>query len=236
MRGRSIPSSPHRRRPSGSGPTCTCPTARPWNLETPVPQHRRDGSPPAPHMEPEDTSICLGDVAHPDTWRKRRTLLDLRNCPGRRLLGIGNHDMLNSDHLRKAGFVDQHPAALCATDPPLALTHMPLREPPPGAVNVHGHLHDADAPSARHPATSSARTPLVAVLRIRTALTLDRTTTTRSSGSASGAHTRLTLTKHSLGHRADEIDSGRRATRPTTRTRYLTTSSDAPSAPLPHTC
>ena len=106
-------------------------------------------------MEPEDTSICLGDVAHPDTWRKRRTLLDLRNCPGRRLLGIGNHDMLNSDHLRKAGFVDQHPAALCATDPPLALTHMPLREPPPGAVNVHGHLHDADAPSARHPATST---------------------------------------------------------------------------------
>ena len=144
MRGRSIPSSPHRRRPSGSGPTCTVRPHGPGNLETPVPQHRRDGSPPAPHMEPEDTSICLGDVAHPDTWRKRRTLLDLRNCPGRRLLGIGNHDMLNSDHLRNAGFVDQHPAALCATDPPLALTHMP------GAVNVHGHLHDADAPSARH--------------------------------------------------------------------------------------
>ena len=106
----------------------------------------------------ENTIVCLGDVAHPDAWRKRRTLLDLRNCPGHRLLVLGNHDVLNTEHLRDAGFTDQHPAALCATDPPLALTHMPLREPPPGTVNVHGHLHDADAPSERHFNVSVERT------------------------------------------------------------------------------
>ncbi len=109
-------------------------------------------------IQPDNTIVCLGDVAHPDAWRRRRTLLDLRNCPGHRLLVLGNHDVLNTEHLRDAGFEDQYPAALCATDPRLALTHMPLREPPPGAVNVHGHLHDRDAPSERHFNVSVERT------------------------------------------------------------------------------
>ena len=71
---------------------------------------------------------------------------------------LGNHDVLNTEHLREAGFEDQHPATLCATAPPLALTHMPLREPPPSAVTVHGHLHDRDAPSERHFNVSVERT------------------------------------------------------------------------------
>ena len=43
---------------------------------------------------------------------------------GRRVLILGNHDL-------EAGFAVQHVAPLCATDPPLALTHMPLRRVAP---------------------------------------------------------------------------------------------------------
>ena len=215
-------------------------------------------------MEPEDTSICLGDVAHPDTWRKRRTLLDLRNCPGRRLLGIGNHDMLNSDHLRNAGFVDQHPAALCATDPPLALTHMPLREPPPGAVNVHGHLHDADAPSARHfqrqrrthrlrPRTArpSARDRRRRQDTPRDILSPDtpRCGTPYPDGAdpRQNHHHPIQRFRIRSPHPFDTHETPPRASSRRNRqrsssnaanhkNRHLTTSSDAPSAPLPHTC
>ena len=38
---------------------------------------------------------------------------------------------------------------LCATDPPLVLTHIPLLMVPAGAVNVHGHLHRAAGPPGR---------------------------------------------------------------------------------------
>ena len=41
---------------------------------------------------PDDTIICLGDVAHPDAWRDPRLMLDLRGCPGHRVLVLGNHD------------------------------------------------------------------------------------------------------------------------------------------------
>ena len=40
--------------------------------------------------------------------------------------------------------------ALTATEPPLALSHEPLRRIPPGAVNVHGHVHDGTEATARH--------------------------------------------------------------------------------------
>ena len=36
------------------------------------------------------------------------------------------------------------------TDPPLALSHVPLRQMPPGATNLHGHLHEGTEPTARH--------------------------------------------------------------------------------------
>ena len=39
---------------------------------------------------------------------------------------------------------------MCATDPPLVLTHIPLLKVPAGAVNVHGHLHRAAGPTNRH--------------------------------------------------------------------------------------
>ena len=101
-------------------------------------------------VRPGDTIICLGDVAHPNDWRDRRLMLDVRNCPGRRVLILGNHDVEDTEALRDAGFVEQHAAALCATEPALALTHMPLRRVPLTAINVHGHLHGVPAPSPRH--------------------------------------------------------------------------------------
>lgn len=108
-------------------------------------------------VRPGHTIICLGDVAHPDAWRDRRLTLDVRDCPGRRVLIVGNHDR-DRQALREAGFAVQHAAALCATDPPLALTHVPLRHVPPAAVNIHGHLHKADGPSRRHVNVSVERT------------------------------------------------------------------------------
>ena len=97
----------------------------------------------------DDTIICLGDVAHPDAWRDRRLVLDIQDCPGKRVLVLGNHD-LNRAALREAGFATQCSLALCATDPPLALSHYPLRQIPVGAVNLHGHLHEGTEPTRRH--------------------------------------------------------------------------------------
>ena len=97
-------------------------------------------------VRPDDTIICLGDVAHPDAWRDRRLVLDIRDCPGKRVLVLGNHD-LNRAALREAGFTMQCSLALCATDPPLALSHYPLRQIPVGAINLHGHLHEGTEPT-----------------------------------------------------------------------------------------
>ena len=97
----------------------------------------------------DHTIICLGDVAHPDAWDDRRLVLDVRNCPGERVLILGNHDR-NRDALRAAGFTTQHSLAVCATDPPLVLSHYPLHHLPVGAMNAHGHLHNRFEPTAWH--------------------------------------------------------------------------------------
>ena len=80
----------------------------------------------------EDLIVTLGDVAHPAIWAMPATVAALRNCPGRRILILGNHDVAAAERqrLRGAGFVEQHAAVLLATDPPLALTHVPLRRVP----------------------------------------------------------------------------------------------------------
>ena len=97
-----------------------------------------------------DWIICLGDVAHPQALENSEMLRRLRRCPGKRLLVVGNHDLEGRDALKTAGFESQHAAALCATEPPVALSHVPLRTVPPTAINVHGHLHGNPAPTPRH--------------------------------------------------------------------------------------
>ena len=88
----------------------------------------------------DETIINLGDVAHPDAWRDEDIAAAIRDCPGRRVLVIGNHDEHELDALAAAGFEEQ-----CR----LALSPAPLRRIPPGAVNVHGHVHDGAEATAR---------------------------------------------------------------------------------------
>ena len=75
------------------------------------------------------TIICLGDVLHEDVWRNESLMNEIRSCPGDRVLVLGNHDG-NARGLRRLGFTVQHTLALCATAPPLALSHEPLRQIP----------------------------------------------------------------------------------------------------------
>ena len=72
----------------------------------------------------DDTIICLGDVAYPDAWRDQRLVLDIRDCPGKRVLVLGNHD-LNRAALREVGFTTQCSLALCATAPPAGPEPLP---------------------------------------------------------------------------------------------------------------
>ena len=76
-------------------------------------------------------------------------MLNLRNCPGERLLVLGNHDH-DTEARHDAGFDSMFVAALCATDAPLGLSHLPLGRVPPRAINVHSHIHEAEAPSRHH--------------------------------------------------------------------------------------
>ena len=114
-------------------------------------------------VRPEDLLVTLGDVAHPAPWAHPPTVAALRNCPGRRILVLGNHDVADRERqrLRGAGFVEQHAAVLLATAPPLALTHVPLRRVPPTAVNVHGHLHGHPGPAGRYVNLSVEKTGYV---------------------------------------------------------------------------
>ena len=92
---------------------------------------------------------CLGDVGHPEAWWDDGLVLDVAECPGERVLVLGNHDR-DVAGLRRAGFHKTCRTALCATTPPLVRTHIPLLKVPAGAVNVHGHLHRAAGPTDRH--------------------------------------------------------------------------------------
>lgn len=93
-------------------------------------------------VEPGDTIICLGDIATAAGWRNTHLGMRLKSCPGTRWLVLGNHDVHHLTPLQTAGgFEKLTAAAVYASDPPLILTHTPLRQIPEGTVNVHGHTH-----------------------------------------------------------------------------------------------
>ena len=99
-----------------------------------------------------ETIICLGDVAIDGVWG---TLLErLRSAPGRKVLVIGNHEVNSAGNVEIDGFDEIHSTLYAPGDPPwdppLLLTHMPLRNVPDGCVNVHGHLHNRQSPSRTH--------------------------------------------------------------------------------------
>ena len=78
---------------------------------------------------PDDFVVCLGDVG------TGPSLTRLQGLPGRKVLVFGNHDRSAKGFDVVCGSVYSH------GDPPLLLTHVPLRRVPPACVNVHGHLH-----------------------------------------------------------------------------------------------
>ncbi len=69
----------------------------------------------------------------------RRALLDA--LPGRKVNILGNHDVVAVHAPLTDGWDATLGALVVASNPPLAITHCPLRDVPPGAVNVHGHMH-----------------------------------------------------------------------------------------------
>ena len=100
-------------------------------------------------VAPTDLFICLGDVAHAEAFEDEDLVARVRACPGRRLLVLGNHDLEWRDELTSMGFDEQVTAAITATNPPIALTHVPLARIPPGTVHAFGHLHGTGDPATR---------------------------------------------------------------------------------------
>lgn len=94
--------------------------------------------------------VFVGDMAMRDavgahTWRRIRGARGAEKC-----LVFGNHDLTGAGALRVDGF-DTICSVLCADgDPPLVFTHLPLTHTPCGAVNIHGHTHDAPAGCSPH--------------------------------------------------------------------------------------
>ena len=98
----------------------------------------------------DDILLHLGDIVHGiSLGQLAQRFPDLP--PKRKFLLLGNHDSAG----RIAIFMDHGWQVL---DPfearyggvRLFFTHEPLEEVPPGAINVHGHLHNRPAPSDRH--------------------------------------------------------------------------------------
>ena len=76
-------------------------------------------------VDPGDTIVCLGDATKGQT--DGPGINALRAMPGRKILVFGNHDRSprNFDEVR--GSLYSH------GDPPLVLTHVPMRRVPPNA-------------------------------------------------------------------------------------------------------
>lgn len=75
-------------------------------------------------VKPDDLIICLGDVAHPDFWNDPRHIEDVKCCPGRRRLIMGNHDIRQGEQLGAARIhgpgirVDELPPSLRSDELP----------------------------------------------------------------------------------------------------------------------
>ena len=91
-------------------------------------------------IAPADLTIHAGDFAPEFIGeRRRRTLLDA--LPGRKINVLGNHDVAALHAPLTDGWDASFGALVIASDPPLVVTHCPLRTVPPGSVNIHGHMH-----------------------------------------------------------------------------------------------
>ena len=98
---------------------------------------------------PADTIICGGDVAlrgalgPPRPPSARRARLDA--MPGRKVLGVGNHDLGPTGKPTRAGADEASMTLVIPGEPTLLVTHLPLSRVPAGEVNLHGHVHNHEA-------------------------------------------------------------------------------------------
>ena len=95
-------------------------------------------------VAPEDTILILGDVTVHPLWG--RQLKRVRQAPGRKILVYGNHEITRAGSVDNDGFDEVYSTLYVDGDPPLLLTHVPLRVVPERCVNVHGHLHQGRVP------------------------------------------------------------------------------------------
>ena len=95
-------------------------------------------------VAPADTILILGDMTVHGLWGTR--LKRVRAAPGRKVLVYGNHEISSTGLVETNGFDEVHSTLYVDGDPPLLLTHMPLRVIPEGCVNIHGHLHHNRVP------------------------------------------------------------------------------------------
>ena len=93
---------------------------------------------------PDDVIVCLGDVAVQGV--SRRCVRRLREAPGRKVLVVGNHDPSHRGVVDIDAFHEVYGTVYVGGDPPLLLTHKPLRGVPAACASVHGHLHGARMP------------------------------------------------------------------------------------------
>lgn len=91
-------------------------------------------------VRPADLVIHAGDFAPEFVGERRRQAL-LDALPGRKVNILGNHDVAAVHAPLTEGWDASFGAVVIASDPPLVITHCPLRDVPAGAVNVHGHMH-----------------------------------------------------------------------------------------------
>ena len=69
--------------------------------------------------------------------------LGIREAPGRKVLVVGNHDFN-----RRTGLLDAAGQGVATgilaidSDPPMVLTHLPMRTLPLGWVKLYGHVHN----------------------------------------------------------------------------------------------
>lgn len=93
---------------------------------------------------PDDVIVCLGDVAVQGV--SGRCLRRLRAAPGRKILVVGNHDAGYRGVVDIDAFHEVYGTVYVGGDPPLLLTHKPLRGVPEGCASVHGHIHGERMP------------------------------------------------------------------------------------------
>ena len=103
-------------------------------------------------VQPDDAILCLGDFAIHGVYG--RLLKRLREAPGWKILVVGNHDP-DGGVVDIDGFDEVHGTIYASGEPPLLLTHAPLRDMPQNCINGHGHLHGRRVPNGtRHINTS----------------------------------------------------------------------------------